>query len=86
MALHVQQTPFGVIERDADFKVSKWNPSAERIFGYRREEAIGRHHTFRQFVASTEERRGVGGGTHGNRAQKAESHGIPEHGREVLTH
>ncbi len=42
LALHVQQTPFGVIEWDMDFKVASWNPAAERIFGYSRDEALGR--------------------------------------------
>jgi len=43
MALHVQQTPLGVIEWDTDFRVTDWNPAAERIFGYSREEALGKH-------------------------------------------
>ncbi len=43
LSLHVQQTPLAVIEWDLDFQVSDWNPSAEQIFGYSREEALGRH-------------------------------------------
>ncbi len=46
MALHVEQTPLGVVEMDADFRISEWNPSAERIFGYKKEEVVGRHHGF----------------------------------------
>ena len=41
--LHVEQTPLGVIEWDLDFRVVVWNPAAERIFGYTRDEAIGKH-------------------------------------------
>ena len=43
LALHVMQTPLGVIEWNLDFKVTKWNPAAERIFGYSRKEALGAH-------------------------------------------
>lgn len=40
--LHFEQTPLGVIEWDRGFRVIRWNPSAERIFGYSRNEAIGK--------------------------------------------
>jgi PAS domain S-box-containing protein len=43
MRLHREQTPLGVIEWDLHFRVAAWNPSAERIFGYSRQEAMGRH-------------------------------------------
>lgn len=43
MAFHVQNTPLGVIEWDKNFCVLKWNPAAEVIFGFTKEEAIGRH-------------------------------------------
>lgn len=46
LALHVMQTPLGVIEWDLSFKVAKWNPAAERIFGYSRNEALGLHASF----------------------------------------
>ena len=46
LALHVEQTPLGVVEWDLDFKVTEWNPAAERIFGYTQEEALGQHATF----------------------------------------
>lgn len=38
---HFNQVPFAVIEWDTDFRVVDWNPAAERIFGYSKEEAIG---------------------------------------------
>ena len=38
--LHFEQTPLGIIEWDRDFKVIRWNPAAERIFGYSKEEAL----------------------------------------------
>ncbi len=43
LALHVTQTPLGVIEWNTDFEVTEWNPAAEKIFGFRRAEALGRH-------------------------------------------
>lgn len=39
----IQQTLVGFIECDTNFLIKFWNPSAERIFGYSAEEAIGRH-------------------------------------------
>ncbi|MEG4114396.1 MULTISPECIES: PAS domain S-box protein [unclassified Microcoleus] len=43
LALHLHQTPLGAIEWDLNFEVAEWNLSAERIFGYSRLEAMGRH-------------------------------------------
>ncbi len=42
----IQQSPVAVIEWDLDFKVQEWNETAEEIFGYSREEALGQHATF----------------------------------------
>ena len=41
MALHVQHTPLGVIEWDENFCVTEWNPAAEIIFGYKKDEVLG---------------------------------------------
>ncbi|MFC5302927.1 EAL domain-containing protein [Azospira restricta] len=46
LELHISATPLAVIDWDADFRVVAWNPAAERIFGYRRDEAIGQHASF----------------------------------------
>ncbi|MDC3961350.1 PAS domain S-box protein [Polyangium jinanense] len=43
LALHFQQAPLGMIEWDTDFRVVDWNPAAELIFGWLREEAVGHH-------------------------------------------
>ncbi len=43
LSLHIQQTPLGVIEWNLDFEVTEWNKSAEKIFGFTKEEALGRH-------------------------------------------
>ncbi len=41
LAIHVEQTPLGVIEWDLDFRITQWNKAAENIFGYSKQEAIG---------------------------------------------
>ena len=46
LRLHFEDTPLGVIEWDPDFRVANWNPTAERIFGYKRDEVIGRKADF----------------------------------------
>ena len=42
LALHFEQTLLGVIEWDVEWRVNEWNPAAKAIFGYSREEALGR--------------------------------------------
>ena len=44
--LHVERSPLGVVEWDRHFKVAGWNPAAEKIFGWTRAEAAGRHASF----------------------------------------
>ena len=46
LSLHIEQTPLAVIEWDTDFFVTEWNPAAENIFGYHRDEVLGRHAAF----------------------------------------
>lgn len=41
MALHVLQTPLAVIEWSLDGRIQEWNPAAECMFGFTREEAAG---------------------------------------------
>ncbi|MEH2229273.1 MAG: AAA family ATPase [Nostoc sp.] len=41
LQLLVQQTPLAVIEWDTNYQVTDWNPAAERIFGYNKQEALG---------------------------------------------
>lgn len=43
LALHIQQTPLAVIEWDTQFRVTDWNPAAERMFGFSAQEACGQH-------------------------------------------
>jgi two-component system cell cycle sensor histidine kinase/response regulator CckA len=46
LQIHLDHTPLAVVEWDVNFRVATWNPAAERIFGYTREEALGQHGHF----------------------------------------
>lgn len=43
LAFHFDQTPLGVIEFDTKFRITNWNPAAEKIFGYTNEDVLGKH-------------------------------------------
>ena len=43
LLLHLKQTLLGVIEWNTNFEVVEWNEGAEKIFGYSRGEALGKH-------------------------------------------
>jgi len=43
LSLQIEHTPLAVIEWNMDLEVTEWNPGAARIFGFTREEAMGRH-------------------------------------------
>lgn len=43
LSIHLQNTPVVAIEWNLDFEVIEWNVAAEKVFGFKREEAIGRH-------------------------------------------
>ncbi len=45
LSIHLLNTPVGAILWDMGFKAIEWNPAAEAIFGFTREEAIGKHVT-----------------------------------------
>jgi len=42
----VEQSPIAIIEWNEERRVVEWNAAAERVFGYRREDALGRHAAF----------------------------------------
>ncbi|HEY9229618.1 MAG TPA: PAS domain S-box protein [Gemmatimonadaceae bacterium] len=42
LELEKEQTPVAVIDWDTSLNILDWNPAAERIFGYRREDAVGK--------------------------------------------
>jgi len=46
LRMHIENTPLAVVEWDLGFRVVSWNSSAEKIFGYTREEAVGKRGDF----------------------------------------
>src|SRR5688572_4609754 len=50
LTFHVENSPLAVVEWDSDFCVSRWSESAERLFGWKAEEVLGKHVTDWQFV------------------------------------
>ena len=52
LSFHVGNTPLAVIEWDSDFRLSRWSPSAERIFGWKAQEVLGKRVSDWRFVFS----------------------------------
>ncbi|HKV36077.1 MAG TPA: PAS domain S-box protein [Pyrinomonadaceae bacterium] len=50
LSFHVESSPLAVVEWDSDFRVSRWSESAERLFGWKADEVIGKHVNEWQFV------------------------------------
>jgi len=42
LTFHVENSPLAVVEWDNDFRVSRWAPSAERLFGWEAHEVMGK--------------------------------------------
>src|SRR2546428_1379178 len=43
----LQSSPLAMIQLDRELRVTEWNPAAERLFGWSREEAVGKPPPFR---------------------------------------
>src|ERR1041385_4235710 len=50
LAFHVDNTPLAVIEWDHEFRVLRWSPAAERLFGWVGAEVIGKRFSDWNFV------------------------------------
>jgi PAS domain S-box-containing protein len=50
LAFHVENTPLAVIEWDNEFRVLRWSPAAQRLFGWKAEEVLGKHFGEWEFV------------------------------------
>jgi len=45
LLLHREHTPVGLVEWNTDFEFLDWNPAAQKIFGFTKEEVVGHHVT-----------------------------------------
>jgi len=52
LAFHVQNTPLAVIEWDHEFRVLRWSPAAERLFGWTSTEVLGKRFNDWHFVVA----------------------------------
>jgi PAS domain S-box-containing protein len=50
LTFHVENSPLAVIEWDSDFRVSRWSASAERLFGWKADEVLGKYVSDWHFV------------------------------------
>jgi PAS domain S-box-containing protein len=50
LKLHIERMPLAYILLDAQMRITDWNPAAERIFGFSRDEAIGMAPPFEKLV------------------------------------
>lgn len=50
LSSHFENTPLAVIEWDPTFRVRRWSPQAEKIFGWREGELLGMHYRDWKFV------------------------------------
>ena len=41
LSSHINNTPLAVLEWDRDFRLVRWSPQAENIFGWRSDEVLG---------------------------------------------
>ncbi len=51
LSSHFENTPLAVIEWDHEFRVRRWSPQAERMFGWTEQELLGKRMTEWRFVA-----------------------------------
>src|ERR1041384_7766584 len=50
LAFHVENTPLAVIEWDHEFKVLRWSPAAQKLFGWKAEEVLSKRFSDWEFV------------------------------------
>jgi PAS domain S-box-containing protein len=50
LAFHVENTPLAVVEWDHEFRVLRWSPAAERLFGWTADEVLGKRFSDWNFV------------------------------------
>ena len=52
LAFHVENTPLAVIEWDHEFRVLRWSPAAQRLFGWNAKEVLGKRFSDWDFVVA----------------------------------
>jgi len=57
LSTHLDTVPLAVIEWDEDFRVKRWSPQAEALFGWSAEEMVGRHPDEVRWVHPTDKAR-----------------------------
>ena len=84
--IHLDNTPLAALAWDKNFECFEWNPAAEKIFGFSREEALGRH-AFK-FIVPEAVHDQVDGIFHALLSQTGGSHSINENvtkdGRKII--
>jgi PAS domain S-box-containing protein len=45
LSLFIEQSPLAIIQWNPDFTIAEWNPAAERVFGFSKDEAVGKRGT-----------------------------------------
>ncbi|MEC4888857.1 MAG: PAS domain S-box protein [Nitrospira sp.] len=50
LSFHIENTPLAVIEWTADFRLQRWSPQAEKIFGWPAKDVEGKYHHEWRFV------------------------------------
>jgi len=50
LAFHVENTPLAVIEWDHEFRVLRWSPAAQKLFGWKAAEVLGKRFSDWEFV------------------------------------
>jgi len=50
LAFHVENTPLAVIEWDHEFRVLRWSPAAQKLFGWKADEVLGKCFSDWEFV------------------------------------
>ena len=50
LAFHVENTPLAVIEWDNEFRVLRWSPAAQKLFGWKAEEVLNKRFSDWDFV------------------------------------
>ncbi|MEP0799458.1 PAS domain S-box protein [Funiculus sociatus] len=51
---HVENSPLAVIEWDSNFRVSRWSPEAEKVFGWHSDEVLGLSPNKWQFIFASD--------------------------------